>query len=162
MQRYLLSFFLSFFLFFLSFFLPSILVSFSFSFLSSSFFLSFFLSWIFLFLIFSISYHDQNHIVIFLKLTCTDAIENFASVLGKGYRVQRRIFVSNFATYFFFLFYWYMWPSARWWGHTILRELLPASGFFFLKYEWCSWNCNLQFHGHHSYFRKRSPYAGSS
>ena len=63
-------------------------------------------------------------------------------------------FLANFSNYYFLLLCWYMWPSARC-GDYILPSLAATSIWkSFLKYEWCPWNCNLQFHGHHSYFRK--------
>ena len=73
--------------------------------------------------------------------------------------VQRRmismdIFFSYFWDYYFLLFCCYMWPSARC-GNYISPFLFATSIWkSFLKYEWCPWNCKLQFHGHHSYFRK--------
>ena len=59
-----------------------------------------------------------------------------------------------FLDYYFLLCCCYMWPSARC-GKDI-SPFLCANMIWksFLKYEWCQWNCKLQFHGHHSYFRK--------
>ena len=52
------------------------------------------------------------------------------------------------------LFVCYIWPSKICWSNT--HPVLHAVSFWksFLKYEWCPWNCKLQFHGYHSYFRK--------
>ena len=45
-------------------------------------------------------------------------------------------------------------PSAR--CGNYISPFLCANSIWksFLKYEWCPWNCKLEFHGHHSYFRK--------
>ena len=59
-----------------------------------------------------------------------------------------------FLDYYFLLCCCYMWPSAR--CGNYISPFLCANSIWksFLKYEWCPWNCKLQFHGHHSYFRK--------
>ena len=52
-----------------------------------------------------------------------------------------------------FLFFCYIWPSTPCGGYispSLFASIIWKS---FLKYERCLWNCKLQFHGHHFYFR---------
>ena len=86
----------------------------------------------------------------------------YPHVIARGkqqsHGVQRRMVLVDIFLEFFKLFFllccWYMRPSVRCGGYT--WPVLTATSIWksFLKYEWCPWNCILQFHGHHSYFRK--------
>ena len=80
-------------------------------------------------------------------------------MVQSSHGVQRRmISVDNFFRIFeiiiFLLCCCYMWPSARCGNYISPFLCVNSIKKSFLKYEWCPWNCKLQFHGHHSYFRK--------